>query len=198
MSARRCRSASSLSADTTAIGTKRSGFTHDCVYLALMSSGFRPRAGASEASMPDSERICPVTTPTTPASTNVASSVPSRARIRPREVARRVIRTSRPAVRRGRIASGVQAIRHTALSPSPTSCIWSRVSREKSPTRSVWNVTDSGIEALRGSGEPFVPAGCVALPGSVISSAIRGSRSTKPAVVTCVFASSVRSAHIVW
>src|SRR5438094_698126 len=95
-------------------------------------------------------------------------------------------------------------MRQTALSASPTSTIGSGVSRLKSPTRSVRNVTESGTVAFRGSGEPLASEGCVAVPAfasrerSVISSAMRGKRSTKPAAVTCAFASSLTSDHIVW
>src|SRR5256712_3490830 len=161
-------------------------------------------AAESDDRSPASERICPVITPTTPASTNVASSVPSRATIRPRDVGRRVMRTSRPGVRCGRIASEVHAIRQTAFSFSPTMTSWSAVVRAMSPTRRVWKVTSSGTLAFRGSGEAFGRAGCVRVPGfasserSVISSAMRGSRSMKPAGVTCAFASSVSRSHIDW
>src|SRR5207237_9015368 len=99
---------------------------------------------------------------------------------------------------------GVHAMRQTALSASPTSTIGSGGSRRKSPTRSVRNVTESGTVAFRGSGEPLASDGCVAVPAfasrerSVISSAMRGKRSTKPAAVTCAFASSLTSDHIVW
>ena len=198
------RSASSCAAGTVLIGTKRSGFTHDCVYFALIWSGVIASADESDDKSPASERICPVITPTTPASMKVASSVPSRATIRPREVGRRVIRTRRPAVRCGRMASGVHAIRQTALSFSPTITSWSVAARAMSPTRCVWKVRSRGTLAFRGSGEPFGSAGCVAVPGfasserSVISSAMRGSRSMKPAVVTWSFASSVKRSHIAW
>ena len=123
-------------------------------------------------------------------SMNVASSVPSRAMIRPREVSIRVIRTSRPAESAGRIASGDHAMRQTALSFSPTITSDSVVLRLKSPTRAVWNVTSSGTVALRGSGEPFGSFSRVEGPvvasseRSVISSAMRGSRSRNPSVPT--------------
>ena len=102
------------------------------------------------------------------------------------------------------MASGVHAIRHTALSLSPIITSWSAVVRAMSPTRCVWKVTSRGTLALRGSGDPLGSAGCVATPGfassevSVISSAMRGSRSVKPAGVTCAFASSASRSHIAW
>src|SRR5207244_2055369 len=83
---------------------------------------------------------------------------------------------------------------------SPTMTSWSAVARAMSPTRCVWKVTSRGTLALRGSGDPLGSAGCVATPGfassevSVISSAMRGSRSVQPAGVTCAFASPVRAA----
>ena len=204
MTTSRGRSAATCSAAIVRIGTKLSGFTQACVYFALMSSAFMPRTDESEASMPGSERIWPGTTPTTAASTNVASSVPSRATMRPRDVGSRVMRTSRPAVRCGRIASGVQSIFHAALSLSPTSTRFSAVCRATSPTRCVWKVTSSVTVARRGSGEPFASAGCEAAPVrassdfNVISSAMRGRRSTNPAAPTRCCASSLTSAHMAW
>jgi hypothetical protein len=47
------------------------------------------------------------------------------------------MRTSRPADSFGRIASGDHEMRHTALSPSPTSTSDNDVLRAKSPTRVV-------------------------------------------------------------
>ncbi len=76
------------------------------------------------------------------------------------------------------------------------------VSRLTSPTRWVWNVTLSGAVALRGSGEPFGPAGCTAAPVvassdfCVISSAMRGRRAMNPSSPTRALLSSVRRAHI--
>ena len=102
------------------------------------------------------------------------------------------------------IASGVQSIFHAAVSLSPTITSDRNVSRVKSPTRFVWNVTLSGAVAFRGSGEPFEPAGWTAAPVvassdvKVISSAIRGSRLMKPSSPTRALLSSVRRSHIAW
>ena len=164
MTERRGRRVVNAGPESVLIGTKLSGRTHEALYFALMSSALRPSALDRLASIPGSFLICSGTAPTTAASVKVASSVPSRVMMRPRLVASRVMRTSRPVDRRGRIASAVQSIFHEALSFSPTMTSERNVSRLKSPTRWVWNVTLSGAVARRGSGEPFGPAGWTAVP----------------------------------
>ena len=95
-------------------------------------------------------------------------------------------------------------MRQTALSFSSTMTSESVVLRLTSPTRIVWNVTSSETVALRGSGEPFgsfwrVDGPVVATrERSVISSAMRGSRSRNPSVPTRRRDSSVRRSHISW
>ncbi len=204
MTESRVRSAVNASPDSVFTGTKLSGRTHEALYFALMSSGLRPSALDRLASIPASFLICSGTTPTTAASVNVASSVPSRAMMRPRVVARRVIRTNRPVTRCGRIASGVQSIFHAAFSFSPVSSRERNVSRLSVPTRWVWKVTRSVAVARRGSGEPFAPVRWTAWPTVassevwVISSAMRGSRAMNPSWPTLALLSSVRRSHIAW
>ena len=141
------RAASSAAPASVRIGTNVSSVTQDCASFARMTASATARADARLAIVPAGERICPGTMPTTPASVNVAISVPSRARMRPRVVFTRVMRTRRPAVREGRIAVGDQSIFQTPLSFSPMYTSESVVVRRTSPTRAVWKVTSSGTVA---------------------------------------------------
>ena len=197
------RTASRAAPVSVRIGTNVSSRTHDCESFALIESSVTPRTGARLVMSPDCDRICPGTTPTRPASTNVASSLLSRARMRPRVVLRRIIRTRRPGERFGRIASGDQSIFHAPLSFSPMKISDNVVVRRTSPTRCVWNVMSSGTVARFGSGEP--PSSGrddgptrTSSERSVISSAMRGRRSTNPSVPTRCCASEDTSAHIAW
>ena len=119
------------------IGTYVSGRTQDCVIFCFSCSLVMPTIGPRLAKSPASLRICPGITPTCVASAKVASSVPSRATIRPRVVGSRVMRTRRPGISWGRMASGPQSMRQRASCFSPSSTRWSSVSRENSPRRSV-------------------------------------------------------------